>query len=171
MQLKLLSPTDCQALLDFETQNKAYFEQYAPAREPEFYTFSGLYKILEKLEQEQQATGPFPYLIYENDQVIGRISLFNVKNNVAEFGYKIAEHKNGKGIATAMAAEVIELAKIHHNLAGLTAYTTTTNLSSIRVLEKNNFKHTHIVKNAENLNGKTLDFTHYKLNLKATNAP
>ncbi|PCI86744.1 MAG: hypothetical protein COB24_08295 [Hyphomicrobiales bacterium] len=160
MQLKLISTADCQAILNFETKNKTYFEQFAPPRPSGYFNHDSLHKIIEGLVEEQKSSECFLYLVYEDDTIIGRVNLSNIKHQTAELGYRFAKNKTGQGLATKMTAKLIKLAKTH-GLTNLTAYTTTINIASIRVLEKNGFKHIRINKNAETLNGQSLDFTHY----------
>lgn len=164
MQLKLLSTDDCQALLKFETQNKTYFEQFAPPRSAGYFNHNNLLKIIEGLVAEQNSGECFFYLVYEDDTITGRVNLSNIKHQTAELGYRIAKDKTGQGLATKMTAQLIKRAKTH-GLTNLTAYTTTINIASIRVLQKNDFKHIRIDKNAETLNGKSLDFTHFARDL------
>ncbi|MBL1419898.1 MAG: GNAT family N-acetyltransferase [Alphaproteobacteria bacterium] len=160
MQLKLMSTADCQAILDFETKNKTYFEQSAPPRPKAYFNHNDLHKIIQGLVKEQTAGQCLFYLAYQNNKIIARINLINIKHQSAELGYRVAKNQTGQGLATKLTANLINLAKTH-NLKTLTAHTTTTNIASIRVLEKNNFKHTKTTKNATILNGQSLDFTHY----------
>lgn len=40
--LHLLQPNDASALLDFEVENREWFEQFVPAREDRFYSNEGV---------------------------------------------------------------------------------------------------------------------------------
>lgn len=165
MQLKLLSPDDCQALLEFETQNKAHFEANVPPRPDGYFTHDSLLKIIKTLCQEQANGECFLYLIYQNNKLIARANLVNIQNQSAELGYRLAKQATGQGQATKIVANLIKRAKTTHALTQINAHTTTNNPASIRVLEKNNFKHLKFQKNAAKLNGKSLDFTYFTLNL------
>lgn len=165
MQLKLLSINDTQALLEFETNNKTYFEQYVPPRPVGYFEFQSLHKIIADLSKEQTAGDCFLYLAYQDNKIIGRANLVNINQGTAELGYRLCQTATGQGQTTKIIASLIKIAKTSHHLSQINAHTTTNNIGSIRVLEKNNFKHINIQKNAATLNGKSLSFTYYMLNI------
>ena len=166
MQLKLLSINDTAALRDFETKNKAFFEQLVPPRNVSYFTFDSLYKIVKSLIKDQQLSKCHLYLAYDKDKIVGRFNLTDIKQYHAELGYRLCQSVTGKGLATNLTAKLLDIAKHQHNLIQINAHTTTDNPSSVRVLEKTGFKHLRIEPNAVILNGKKLSFTYYKIKLK-----
>lgn len=162
MPLKLLSTADCQAVLEFETQNKSYFEQSVPPRADDYFNFDGLYKITESLVKEQKAGQCFLYLLFEADKVIARANLINICDDSSEIGYRLCQSATGQGLATKIVAELLKIAKTNHGIQHIKAHTTTNNPASRRVLEKNGFEHIRIALNATTLNDKPIGFTYYE---------
>uniref|UniRef100_A0A2A4YYF0 N-acetyltransferase domain-containing protein n=1 Tax=OCS116 cluster bacterium TaxID=2030921 RepID=A0A2A4YYF0_9PROT len=71
----------------------------------------------------------------------------------------------GQGLATQIIASLLKIAKATHQLTHIKAHTTTNNIASIRMLEKNGFKHIKIEKDAATLNSKSLNFTYFTLDI------
>lgn len=165
MQLKLLSTDQTKSVLEFEAKNKDYFELYVPPRPNEYFTQSSLHNIIKSLCKEQDRGECYLYLAYNNDQLIGRANLVNIQDGTAELGYRLCQTATGQGHATQIVANLIKIAKSQLSLSLIKAHTTTDNLASIRVLEKNNFKHIKTKQNAATLNGKSLNFTYFELEL------
>ena len=76
------------------------------------------------------------------DKVIGTICLFDFSgdNLKAEIGYELIPDFQGKGIMQEAISEVINFGIQHIGLNSIEAYTHSENQSSIRLLEKFNFK-------------------------------
>jgi ribosomal-protein-alanine N-acetyltransferase len=76
------------------------------------------------------------------DKLIGTICLFDFSNNnlKAEIGYELLPAFQGKGIMQEATSKVIEYGIQHIGLNSIEAYTHSENQSSIRLLEKLNFK-------------------------------
>ena len=165
MQLKLMSTDDCQAILEFETRNKTYFEQYVPPRPKAYFNFQSLHKIIKGLIKEQNANQCFLYLAYQDNKLIGRANLVNINKTTAELGYRLCQSVTGQGLATQIIASLLKIAKATHQLTHIKAHTTTNNIASIRILEKNGFKHIKIEKDAATLNSKSLNFTYFTLDI------
>ena len=82
------------------------------------------------------------YGIFDEDLHIGNIALSGIKSvhRVAEITYVVGERSYwGKGVATFAFQEIIKLAKDKYKLHKLIVGTSEQNISSQRVLEKNNF--------------------------------
>jgi [ribosomal protein S5]-alanine N-acetyltransferase len=76
------------------------------------------------------------------DKLIGTICLFDFSNDnlKVEIGYELLPGFQGKGIMQEAASKVIDFAIQHIGLNSIDAYTHSENQSSIRLLEKLNFK-------------------------------
>lgn len=68
-------------------------------------------------------------------ELIGAVKLDKIWNEI-EIGYRIMEEYWGKGIATAIATDLIEFAKTKLRAKKVIAFVNVDNLASIRVLEK-----------------------------------
>ena len=77
-----------------------------------------------------------------SDKLIGTICLFDFSNDnlKVEIGYELLPDFQGKGIMQEAASKVIEYGIQHIGLNSIEAYTHSENQSSIRLLEKLNFK-------------------------------
>ena len=77
-----------------------------------------------------------------SDELIGTICLFNFSNDdsIAEIGYELNQEFQGKGLMHEAISKVIDFGIQSVGLNSIEAYTHSGNLSSIRLLEKLNFK-------------------------------
>ena len=82
-------------------------------------------------------------------KLIGTICLFDFSNDhlKAEIGYELLPDFQGKGIMQEAASKVIHFGIQHIGLNSIEAYTHSENESSIRLLEKLNFKRHRAVEN------------------------
>ena len=137
---ELLRLDACRALdvLAFELGNRAYFAAFVPDRGDAFFDefpawFSGLMA-------EQEAGGCACYvLVGENGAILGRFDLYDVKDDAAELGYRMAKRFAGHGLATAAVRELCQLAPARHGLRLLRAANSDVNIASRKVLLKSGF--------------------------------
>ena len=123
------------AVLTFERANRAYFAASVPDRGDDFFTrFTERY---EALLAEQEAGGcAFYVLVDEDGSVLGRFNVYDLEDQRAELGYRVAQHVSGRGVATAGVRELCRLAVARHGLRTLRAGTSRENVASQRVLTK-----------------------------------
>jgi ribosomal-protein-alanine N-acetyltransferase len=78
----------------------------------------------------------------DSDRMIGSICLWNFSEDrkTAETGYDLHPKFQGKGIMSEALSSVIDLGFNQLGLSIITAYTDGANQSSLRLLERNNFK-------------------------------
>lgn len=126
---------DCRALdvLAFELGNRAYFAASVPDRGDAFFDqfpvwFSGL-----MAEQDAGCCACY-VLVGENDAILGRFDLYDVKDETAELGYRMAKRFAGHGLATAAVQELCQLAPARHGLHLLKAANSDANIASQHVL-------------------------------------
>ena len=130
----------CRALdvLAFELGNRAYFAASVPDRGDTFFDqfpawFSGLMA-------EQEAGSCACYLLAgENGAILGRFDLYDVRDETAELGHRVAKRFAGHGLATAAVRELCQLAPTRHGLHLLKAASCDTNIASQHVLLKAGF--------------------------------
>ncbi|MFJ5565544.1 GNAT family N-acetyltransferase [Lysinibacillus xylanilyticus] len=160
-----LQERDAEELFEFEKNNRLFFEQMVPSRGEDYYNFE-TFKIRHKeLLTEQQENKSKFYLIRDNsDKIIGRINLVDIDttNDIAEVGYRVGQEYGGKGIG-ARALKLLLETEI--SVKKIKAKTTTNNIASQRVLEKNGFKQVSTSDDEFKMNGKKLQFIDYILEL------
>jgi len=130
----------CRALdvLAFELGNRAYFAASVPDRGDAFFDqFPAWYSGL-MAEQEAGCCACY-VLTGENDAILGRFDLYDVKDETAELGYRMAKRFAGHGLATAAVQELCQLAPARHGLHLLKAANCDANVASRHVLLKAGF--------------------------------
>ena len=143
MQLQLLSQQDADALWIFETQHRSYFESWINARTASFYTPQGFEQALQTALLQQAAQQAYHYLIWQGEQLVGRINLTQVRQqnfHSASLGYRIAPTHSGQGLASQAVQDLMQKAFQVHALKRLEATARPENPASIRVLLKNGFQ-------------------------------
>jgi ribosomal-protein-alanine N-acetyltransferase len=136
--LERLRADHAQALLAFEQENREYFARSISDRgDLYFVEFPARHRAL--LAEQDAGLGHFHVILDDRGELVGRINLMDVKESVAELGYRIGERAAGRGIATAAVEEVCRLAAVAYRLSALTAVTTLDNRASMTVLERNGF--------------------------------
>lgn len=77
----------------------------------------------------------------DSDKLIGTICIWNFSagNDIAEIGFELIPEYHGKGLMQETLIRIIEYGFENLNLKKLKAYTNQQNISSIKLLEKNNF--------------------------------
>lgn len=159
--IHLLSKSNAEELLEFEKQNRDFFETVIPPRRDDYYNIKNLIQILEQIEEEQSKGLCYMYLIRnENKELVGRVNLFSIVRGIfqkAEIGYRIGKEYNGKGYAT----EAVRLACIEafqrYKLHKIEAGTSSKNIGSQIVLIKNGFEFIGRTSKVININGKWQD--------------
>ncbi|MGE7928782.1 GNAT family N-acetyltransferase [Lysinibacillus xylanilyticus] len=165
ISINSLQERDAEELFEFEKNNRLFFEQMVPSRGEDYYNFE-TFKIRHKelLTEQQEHKSKF-YLIRDNsDKIIGRINLVDIDttNDIAEVGYRVGQEYGGKGIG-ARALKLLLETEI--SVKKIKAKTTTNNIASQRVLEKNGFKQVSTSDDEFKMNGKKLQFIDYILEL------
>ena len=136
--LELLRADHADAVLAFETANRAYFRRSISDRGDAF--FEGYAEVHAARLAEQEAREGAYYLLVDDDgSVLGRFNLIIGEDRVAQLGYRVAEGAAGRGVATAAVREVCGIAAAEHGVRRIRAATSHENAASRRVLEKAGF--------------------------------
>ena len=162
--LKRLCIEDAEALFDFELKNQAFFEKMVPTRGEEYYKFEVFLKQLELLLDEQEQGISYFYLIKdEMNTILGRMNVVDIgKSSLAgDIGYRVGQEHTGKGIASRALRLLIEKLSVEGIINQINAKTTTNNLASQRVLERNKFEQYGISDETIEMNGEKLKFVYY----------
>jgi len=141
-----LKSTDAEALLTFESLNRAWFESHIDARDPAFYSLSGVGEHIACYLSGFNAGTWHPHVIEDsNGSIVGRANLkcIDSRTGSAEVGYRIAEHVCGQGVATLALRHLVEEAKTRWGLTQLVAYVFKENTGSMRVLDRCGFLPDH----------------------------
>lgn len=139
VRLERLAAGHVEALLGFETANRAYFARSIPDRGDAYFEEFGS-RIGALLAEQDAGVCHFHVVVDAEGELIGRVNLVDVEGGVAELGYRIGERAAGRGVATAAVGEVCRLAVEEYGLVGLVAVTTVDNAASRTVLERNEFE-------------------------------
>ncbi|WP_329494698.1 GNAT family N-acetyltransferase [Kitasatospora herbaricolor] len=138
MELARLRADHARALLAFERENREYFARTVPDRTDAYFTdFDARHRAL--LAEQEAGVCHFHVVLDEPGALVGRVNLVDVEDGTADLGYRIGERSAGRGLATAVVAEICRLAAAAYGLRALTAATTLDNPASRTVLERNGF--------------------------------
>lgn len=157
-------------IYEFESNNKEYFESVLPPRPEGYYNLDEFNIIMRELIKECEAGDCYMHIIREttSQKVIGRINLTMINTDhprKAELGYRISKDECGKGVASEAVAIIKELCRTDYNIKVLEAGTSTENIGSQKVLEKNGFIFLGEEKNVMKINGRWVDGALYECHL------
>jgi ribosomal-protein-alanine N-acetyltransferase len=125
-------------VLAFELGNRAYFSRFISDRGDAFFEhFAERYAAL--LAEQAEGVCAFYGLLGENEAMLGRFNLYDLKDGSADVGYRVGERYAGAGLATAAVRDLCGLAATEHGLRTLRAATSHANIASQRVLTKAGF--------------------------------
>jgi len=165
MEIKILDTNDKKPLFDFEVRNKDWFEQFVPPRPDGYFNFNSFSSIIDSLIEEQNNKACFLFVIYENNEIIGRMNISEINNNIAEIGYRICKDHLKMGLATNSLKQLIQFSSKKLNITELAAKTTSENIASQNVLLRNGFEYSGTIKDTAELNGHKVDLLSYSLKL------
>ncbi len=136
--IRLLRPADAEELSALHFANRDFLRPFEPARDEGFYTVE---RQRERIEQSLESDR-WMWAIVEDGAIAGLIALNDVLRGalqLANVGYWVARQHNGRGLASAALADVVEFAFGEAQLHRLEAGTQPDNVASQRVLERNGF--------------------------------
>ena len=137
-ELQRLRADHAPAVLAFELANRAYFAASISDRGDEFFDqFTDRHRAL--LAEQEAGKGAFYVLVADDGSVLGRFNLYDLKDDTAVLGYRVAQHVAGRGVATATVREMCGLAAARHGLRTLKAATSHENAASQKVLARAGF--------------------------------
>ena len=164
MNLSLVDLSDARALLEFECQNKDWFDQFIPPREPNFYSMNGVKQHIRELLLDYHSHEMLPMLIKDSGQIVGRLNVFEIEydKGSAQLGYRVGQEYVNKGIANWAVSTIIDQLS-DMGIVRLFAHASPENPASCRVLEKNGFVSIELVENFAYLNSKAIHCYKYVL--------
>lgn len=165
--LELLCVDDAEQLLEFEENNKDWFDQFIPPRESDFYCLQGVTEHIQEFLLDYKCHQLLPFLIKNNEQeIIGRMNFtsLNSRKGTAHVGYRVGKAFTSKGVATGALA----LAKVKLKEEGfkrLFAYAEQSNTASQRVLTSNGFRRVRVVEDFAKLHGQSISCIEFSCSL------
>ncbi|AXT40418.1 N-acetyltransferase [Alteromonas sp. BL110] len=155
------------SLLEFERNNKSYFEKSIAPREAAFYSINGVGNHVSELRYLQQQERAWGYVLVDkprNNQIIARANIKNRQGNRAEIGYRVAQKESGKGIASRSVLFLIDEAR-SLGITTLCAEVMDNNPASEKVLIKSGFNPTLCFYHKYLHQGVLYNSTHFELSL------
>lgn len=165
VSLRTLALADAPALLRFELENRAWFEQHIEARPAAFYSLDGVQAHIAELLAQQARGEAHPLLIVDGaGQILGRANLkaIDAAAGSAELGYRVGEAQTGQGLASLAVGELLVLARGRWGLRVLQAFVSEANPASARVLEKHGFERAERHPGLAHVQGREIDCYRYQ---------
>lgn len=128
----------------FNTENRTALADTEPMRPKEYYTTSGMRRILNEEDKASRKCQEFRFWIKEKggERIIGTVCISNILFGSVKscyLSYKISADCQGKGYATEAVGEVINFAWNILQLHRIESYVMPRNTKSLRVMEKLGF--------------------------------
>jgi len=162
--IEKLKDIDAESLRMFEIENRDFFEEMVPSRGDDYYK-PDVFKLRHDalLKEQRKGTSIFYVIKDENNSILGRINLVDIdkQSQIGFLGYRVGYKHTGKGIAKKALQLLLE--KIDKlEIKEIKAKTTTNNIASQKVLEKNGFERIEVDDEVFEMKNRTLKFVHYK---------
>ncbi len=167
LNIKILpiSRADILALLQFELENKSWFEQFTPARSAHFLTHAGMDEAVAALVAEMKEKKGAYYLAFVEGEICARVNFSCDGVGNAELGYRVGKDYVGHGIASYAIQNLLPEVKKLLDVTCLNAQTANNNPASIKVLENCGFNRIGIQRNAAQLHSKKIDLQLYEIKI------
>lgn len=141
-RVRLLTQDDAPQLAELTRRNRDFLAPWEPIRGEAWFTDEGQAAAVRRVLDEQQRDLCWPGVILAEGEIVGRINLNSIVRGAGQYasvGYWVAGDHNGRGLATAAVAAVLELAWTELGLHRVEAGTLVHNVASQRVLTANGF--------------------------------
>ncbi len=149
-------PEDAAALSVLVVRSRQALAPWEPLRPGSFFTLAGQRQTLETAVRVHAAGGAYSGLVTVDGEPVGRVNLQNVVRGAAQhadLGYWVDVEHQGRGVATAAVARVLEIAFDDLGLHRVQAGTLLRNHASRRVLAKNGFTEIGVAEHAIHIAG------------------
>jgi len=146
IELREITEEDAPVFLDLILRNRDFLEPFEPRRPDGWFTLDGVRAELSRAARDRRSDAAFSFGVWERESgaLVGRVTLANVVRGAwqnATLGYFVGEQWGGRGYATWAVREALAFAFGWANLHRVQAAVMPRNRASIRVLEKNGFRH------------------------------
>ncbi|KAA1373637.1 GNAT family N-acetyltransferase [Aeromicrobium fastidiosum] len=143
MSIRLASLDDAPAIASLLTANRDFLAPWEPLRDESWFTADGQRAAIAAVLAHHEAGTSAPYVVLDDDDaVVGRMTLSGIVRGAlqsASLGYWVAEHANGRGLATAAVRDIVRSAFDDLGLHRVQADTLLHNVASQRVLGRVGF--------------------------------
>ena len=167
ISLKLSTPEDAVAYLDYYVTNKEFLAEFEPRKEDRFFTLEGQRHELTERFQQYLNGNTINFGIYRGNELIGKVRISNIipgsfRNGT--IGYALSQQYLNNGYMSEAVGLICRYAFEEIGLHRLEASTLLDNISSQRVLQNNGFVCLGLNKKYLQINGKWQDhYTYYLL--------
>ncbi|HEU5043399.1 MAG TPA: GNAT family N-acetyltransferase [Nocardioidaceae bacterium] len=140
-RMELLSTTHARPLERFERANRTFFAARVGDRGDEYFEHFDD-RLASRVLENREGTSLYFVLVDAEGEVLGRVNISDVdRPDVTELGFRVAEHAQGRGLATTGVIEALEIAATR-GVRTVTARASVSNVGSRRVLERCGFTQT-----------------------------
>jgi [ribosomal protein S5]-alanine N-acetyltransferase len=164
--LELLTLDHARPLERFERANRAFFAARVGDRGDDFFEHFDDH-LGARVHENREGTSLFFVLVDTDGEVLGRVNISDIDQpTLTELGFRVAEHAQGRGIATQGVMTALEIAATR-GVTTVQARVSTANPASRCVLEHCGFDQTG---QAEAPNGSSATFIGYRKDLVGASA-
>ena len=129
---------DLDAILAFETRNRAYFERWVPPRGAAFFDPDHQAEALQWLMDDPM--GRYCLIRNASGDLLGRLNLAFCQDEagqlLAEVGYRVGQDATGQGVASQAVRLALDWLEADGGFVAAQAFAMAQNRGSVRVLEK-----------------------------------
>ncbi len=143
--LKIENETAAPLVLEFYSENKAFFYDFEPAHSDSFYTAGYIADIMRYEYKEALKLASLRYWLYEKTtgELAGTVCFSRIRTLPyfsCEIGYKLAEKMQHKGYAFEALSFLINAINKDLNIRRFEAFVMQNNIPSLKLLEKLGFE-------------------------------
>ena len=140
-RLELLTTDHARPLERFERANRTFFAARVGDRGDEFFEHFDD-RLASRVQENREGTSLYFLIVSGEGEVLGRINISDAdRPGMTELGFRVAEHAQGRGLATAGVINALEIAATR-GVTTVKARVSVANLASRRVLERCGFTQT-----------------------------
>lgn len=141
VKLALLTVDHAEPLERFERANRAFFAARVGDRGNDFFEHFDDY-LGARVDENRKGLSLFFVIVDVDGEVLGRVNISDIDQpELTELGFRVAEHAQGRGIATQSVITALDIAA-RRGVRTVKARVSTANLASRRVLEHCGFDQT-----------------------------
>ena len=140
MQFELLSKCHSKQLLNFELDNRSWFESLIEPRDNAFYSDKGVNSHIDSELKKVRSGSAFCGLLIIDNEIVARANLRDICANKAFVGYRVSKNFISQGYASFCLASLIKIAKTEFGIKTLEAKALENNPASKHILLKHGFE-------------------------------
>ena len=168
IQIRETTEADAEAFHRLLMANREFLRPFEPSRPDWFFSLPGVRGELERATVDRESDLLHAFGIWEqgSGQLVGRIALANVVRGAwqnATLGYFVGEEWGRRGFATEAVRQTLDFAFGKGRLHRVQAAVMPRNTASVRVLEKNGFRHEGVAERYLQINGTWEDHAIYAI--------